>query len=1124
MFAGIIRIGGRSSSDALAKCNIKEVRKERRNAEFQNGVRRRGGRRFHEVEREKTQCQAELNNYTELYAKSFKGILPAREFERWIPNEHRYMLSEKNLMLEFLGISLNPTAEQEAAKLEDEEGLEDFYEHDLGGHFSVGRIEEDEAVESKSEVLICLAEETSSPEGMLELLKSDVPDIDETENLQERTGGEELFSLSVEQRWSLYLLWIARLREYLRGQIRQKQAKYLNLSREYEELRNIEDLNIMRNSRVVGMTTTCASRNHNLLRQLRPRVVIIEEAAEIFEAHIVACLTKSCQHLILIGDHQQLRPNPSVYNLSVKYSLDVSLLERMIEAGVPYNRLSVQHRMRPEISKLLRLIYDGLEDHESVMKYENIRGVSKNVFFINHEFRESVHDNVHSKVNQHEAEFLVQLCLYLLRQGYKSSQITILTTYTGQIFVIRDLIKSKKEEFQDIFPRVSSVDNFQGEENDIVLLSLVRNNEDENIGFLKTSNRVCVALSRARKGFYIIGNKTMLSNQSSLWKEVLADLDKSDFVGKSLPLRCSNHQTSNLVSSAADFLKLAPNGGCIKRCQHRLECGHACPQMCHPFGHEDFKCEKPCMKNVSGCRVFGHKCTKLCYEICDRFCQYPVVKTLICKHQITLACSVDVNTAKCVERCEKILECNHRCQAKCSAACTKQCMELIKKTDLSCGHENTMACSAVQKDCRVPCSALLECGHPCVGKCGQCIQGRVHVKCEKKCERNLICSHQCESRCTKDCPPCKKKCARKCNHSKCKKLCGEICIPCQEQCEWKCEHHECSRLCSEMCDRPRCNEPCKKKIRCGKGKVHPCRGLCGERCICSICDTNKGKDVKTIFFGTEDEDDARFIMLEDCKHIFEYTALDQMMDNDNIDDGIKLKVCPLCTVPIVSSLRYGNVIKKVHHDVDNIKKKILGSIDDWKEKEALVRKMESDLCPEIVILVETEFPSKEKIWKKFVEYVNRCISKPQAYCQDILLLESQISLLHNWLVMYKSYRKALNESQSAVNVEFYSEIQHLLYRILESPMCTNTLAQLNVELQRLSLKKNIMVLNLNCTIDYPEDRDWKRYCFTRVAYATSVIRLYVLVTTVTNLEITAKMHFFINKGENLKLISVFLYS
>jgi superfamily I DNA and/or RNA helicase len=53
--------------------------------------------------------------------------------------------------------------------------------------------------------------------------------------------------------------------------------------------------------------------------------------------------------------------------------------------------------------------------------------------------------------------------------------------------------------------RITVVDNFQGEENDIILLSLVRSNKEAKIGFLKTENRVCVALSRAKMGFYIIG-------------------------------------------------------------------------------------------------------------------------------------------------------------------------------------------------------------------------------------------------------------------------------------------------------------------------------------------------------------------------------------------------------------------------------------------------------------------------------------------------------------------------------------------------------------------------------------------------------------------------------------------
>ena len=1046
------------------------MRKQRRNTEDQNGVRRPGSRRFREVARKKKTCEEMLSANTDLYTKSFKGILPAEKFDKQcMQMEHlEYLSDQDNNMLEFLGISLNPEANRVNAKLADEEGFDEFHGHELGGHFYVGHTDDDEAPESKNEVLICYAEETLNPEGVLELLKADELEIQQAEELEERTGGTDLALLSVEQRWSLYLLWLRRLRDNLHAEIRQKQTKYLDLSNEYEELRNIEDLGIMRNSRVVGMTTTCASRSHKLLQQLRPRVVIIEEAAELFEAHIVTCLTKYCQHLILIGDHQQLRPNPSVYNLGTKYSLDVSLLERMIEAGVPYNRLSVQHRMRPEISKIFRHIYDGLDDHAPVTEYENVRGVTKNVFFIDHDVHESVHDNVHSKVNNHEAQFLVELCLYLLRQGHQSSQITILTTYKGQMFVIRDLVKSRKDEFPDDFmPRVSSVDNFQGEENDIILLSLVRNNEEENIGFLKTDNRVCVALSRARKGLYIIGNRKMLSNQSPLWKKVLSDFEKFGHIGKSLPVLCQNHQTEKLISSAEDFTKFVPNGGCLEKCPHRLECGHACPQMCHPNGHETFKCEKPCERNVAGCDVSGHKCTKLCYELCDSICQYPVQNVLDCGHTMTLACSDDVKTAKCKDRCVKTLVCGHQCQKACSAPCTIKCMELVKKTDLSCGHENTMACSATQKDCTVPCNTLLECEHICSGKCGQCIQGRVHVKCEKKCGRNLICLHQCKSRCTRDCPPCKEKCSLRCHHSQCAKICGEICTPCMEPCEWDCEHHKCTKLCGDMCDRPRCNEPCNRMIPCRKGTFHPCRGLCGERCVCTICRTNNGEDVRTILFGTEDEKDARFIVLKDCEHVFEYTALDAMMDRE--DGEVKPKVCPLCTKPIVRSFRYGNVLKRIHRDIENVKKKILpGDCGDCKLKADLVWLLVNDVINEInKISLNIKPTDIEKTCRNIVGHCGRMLKSPSAYYNDILLLESEMHLLENWYLIGTSYEKALksqNQSRSFSHLEFESEMQHVLSRILVNPANTSThiLNQLNLELQRLSLKKDILVLKLNC--------------------------------------------------------------
>ena len=81
------------------------------------------------------------------------------------------------------------------------------------------------------------------------------------------------------------------------------------------------------------------------LRSLKPRIVIVEEAAEVLEAHLLTSLTVACEHLILIGDHKQLRPNPAVYELAKKFNFDVSLFERLINNGFPYRMLKNQHRM-----------------------------------------------------------------------------------------------------------------------------------------------------------------------------------------------------------------------------------------------------------------------------------------------------------------------------------------------------------------------------------------------------------------------------------------------------------------------------------------------------------------------------------------------------------------------------------------------------------------------------------------------------------------------------------------------------------------------------------------------------------------------------------------------------------
>ncbi|XP_036347898.1 NFX1-type zinc finger-containing protein 1-like [Rhagoletis pomonella] len=103
--------------------------------------------------------------------------------------------------------------------------------------------------------------------------------------------------------------------------------------------------------------------------------------------------------------------------------------------------------------------------------------------------------------------------------------------------------------------RVTTVDNFQGEENKIILLSLVRNNEEGNIGFLKEENRVCVALSRARDGMYIMGNIHNLVMRNTIWPKIKKVLEEENAIGNALELRCEvHHDQITLVKMHAPFI------------------------------------------------------------------------------------------------------------------------------------------------------------------------------------------------------------------------------------------------------------------------------------------------------------------------------------------------------------------------------------------------------------------------------------------------------------------------------------------------------------------------------------------------------------------------------------------
>ncbi|KAK3589677.1 hypothetical protein CHS0354_015183 [Potamilus streckersoni] len=739
---------------------------------------------------------------------------------------------------------------------------------------------------------------------------------------------QNIWTMHHTKRWCLYRRWIFLYKGYLSKQISSEEV-----DRAAERCKNAlmqVDKDILRRATVIGMTTTGAAKYQSILQEIRPRIIVVEEAAEVLEAHIIATLNSDCEHLILIGDHKQLKPNPSVFKLARDYNLDLSLFERMIKNGIEWNSLHLQHRMRPQIADLVRNIYDHLQDHESVQNLEPIKGVTSCVYFVNHTYPEKHDDDSKSHSNTYEAEFTAGFCRYLLQQGYNKSQITVLTLYSGQLYCLKNVMP--KDEFQGI--RVTVVDNYQGEENDIIILSLVRSNKDGKIGFVGVENRICVALSRAKKGLYVIGNFNLLSKCSSLWKEMVQSMQNKGLLGQGLKLYCQNHPKDASITafSSTDFNN-APNGGCSKKCEYRLNCGHACQMFCHPLDpeHKFYKCLKQCEEIMC---ASNHKCKKMCYQQCGD-CEESVTKTIPkCGHEQVVPCYLDPALFSCRNPCETILSCGHRCQEMCGSMHTRNCTYLVEKT-LSCSHTQEVFCHV--KTCSKPCMEILKCGHQCEGTCADCSEGRLHKQCIRECNKILVCGHHCNSKCD-TCPPCMLKCENRCSHIMCMKPCGEECMPCIEPCDWRCAHYQCTKLCFEPCNRPRCNYPCKKRLPC----KHSCIGICGEPCpdMCRVCHRD---EVTRIYFGSEDEPNARFIQLEDCKHVLEVRGLDMWMDTYDEQDGdstIQLKVCPRCKTPIRRNLRYNLVVKRTLLDIERVKTIVQ---DEEKRRRGLREDLESKL-------------------------------------------------------------------------------------------------------------------------------------------------------------------------------------
>ncbi|KAJ0987357.1 hypothetical protein J5N97_005713 [Dioscorea zingiberensis] len=305
---------------------------------------------------------------------------------------------------------------------------------------------------------------------------------------------------------------------------------FRHLSRMFQELEECRAFELLKSTadranylmtkqaKIVAMTCTHAALKRKDFLQLGFKYdnLLMEESAQILEIETFIPMLLQRQEdgyarlkrCILIGDHHQLPP--VVKNMAFqKYShMDQSLFTRFVRLGIPYIELNAQGRARPNIAKLYNWRYRDLGDLPFVLERDIFHKANSG---FSYEYQLIDVPDYHGKgetapspwfyQNEGEAEYIVSVYIYMQLLGYPASKISILTTYNGQKLLIRDVVNRRCTSCGISPPsKITTVDKFQGQQNDFILLSLVRT---RFVGHLRDVRRLVVAMSRARLGLYV---------------------------------------------------------------------------------------------------------------------------------------------------------------------------------------------------------------------------------------------------------------------------------------------------------------------------------------------------------------------------------------------------------------------------------------------------------------------------------------------------------------------------------------------------------------------------------------------------------------------------------------------
>ena len=707
--------------------------------------------------------------------------------KHWFPGR-RELKRMKDFQTEFiLQIQSDKTTEEDASKGcndDDDSGDEDHVRQVLETRMAAGTRHE-----AKSDSLIIFDRaKTKNGRGVLISISDYPPDIVVNSQI---LSVNNLWSLNDVQRLQFLYCILNKKTASVSQELNDLVKKLQSLKSRKEELEITDKVKFLLQKKIIGVTITGASINHDLLHHIGPSVVIVEEAAEILEPSLLAALTPSIEHLILIGDHKQLRPQVDTYELCKNFQFDVSMMERLIGSGFPFRCLARQNRMRPEFSALLKDIYPNLQDNlRLVSEHEPLKCIAKSMFFWSHDDPETK-DRTYTNVK--EADRVIALVKYLLSNGVCPSDITVLSAYLGQTRYLRKLVKQAKDKspslFEEGFVQVQTIDNYQGDENKYVIISLVRSNKENNIGFLKEKNRRCVAQSRAKCGMYFVGNRNTFL-KGSCWSGFISSMKEQGCVGDKIPLRCTKHEISNYkATDCNDILNILDNP--------TLLCNQPCGA--HYKNCEKHRCRNPCRSH----KQHDHN---YCPELVDD--QFPD-----CGHYVKRKCPRDIFYLSCQYTENVDLPCGHQAAKKCSQDVSYiQCRKRVTATFPRCGHKTQKLCHEKIEimSCEAPCKEMMSCGkHRCKAICGRT---HGHDICSAKTDYKFPdCDHP---------SPTKKRCSEK------------ITWPCRYKVTFIGDCcHEIQRECFQSESEVKCLVPCKKLRKC----EHPCTNACGDDCEKGEC-------------------------------------------------------------------------------------------------------------------------------------------------------------------------------------------------------------------------------------------------------------------------------------------------